>query len=666
MREFTNSICMLFVGLLLAVATTGCDKTKSPVDAAVLPPSLAALEKIAAKGEIEAQYRLALAYLGWKDAPKKEGLQTPWEKDPIRRDDLDKFPVDEVKAALWLEKAAAQGHVGAQRELGRLYLPTNPFDQFDPDVYLAQSGGTATKGSQIPQPPPGYVIDAKPKAVRVRKDARTAIAWFTKAAANGDAESQFQLGLAYSSGTGVDKNSQESLTWYGKAAEQGHGGAQSNLALAYLNGQGAAKDPARAIALLEKAAAQGYIGSAMTLASIYEAGEHVPKDPTRAFEWLLKAAEAGWDDAQLQVGGRYYFGAGVKKDLQKAADWWRKAVAQGNAFAEYNLGVLLREGDGVPKDSSRAFELFSKSAVKGNASAQAEIGRMHFYGQGTPKDSVLGYAWTNLAAAAGNAHAIENRPAMERQMGENDIAEAQRLSSSWKLGESLARAGKMPVVARQGASSDATVKVGSGTAFVVSGDGYAITNQHVVNGCKVVRLQGTDVALSLVTADAVNDLALLKLPEPESRSAPLSPDPAKTRQGEDIVVFGFPLNSVLSSGGNLTPGVVSAVTGLGNNTNQIQITAPVQPGSSGSPVLNKKGEVVAVVSQKISDVALAKATGAVGQNVSFAVNGQTLRSFLDANQIKYKSGAGLFAGEKSTADLADAARQWTRVVECWK
>ena len=124
--------------------------------------------------------------------------------------------------------------------------------------------------------------------------------------------------------------------------------------------------------------------------------------------------------------------------------------------------------------------------------------------------------------------------------------------------------------------------------------------------------------------------------------------------------------SVLSSGGNLTPGVVSAITGLGNNSNQIQITAPIQPGSSGSPVMDKKGHVVGVVNMKLSDSAMAKATGSLPQNVNFAVSGQTLKAFLDANRVPYKTGRSFFALEKSLADLGDEARKWTTVVECWK
>lgn len=161
-------------------------------------------------------------------------------------------------------------------------------------------------------------------------------------------------------------------------------------------------------------------------------------------------------------------------------------------------------------------------------------------------------------------------------------------------------------------------------------------------------------------------MALLQLPGATSAIAVITSEPTRLRQGEDVIVYGFPLNSILSSGGNLTPGVVSALTGLGNNTNQIQITAPIQPGSSGSPVLNKKGEVVGVVSMKLDDGQMAKATGQIGQNVNFAVSGQTLKTFLDTHRVTYNNGRGFFSREKSTADLADEARRWTLVIECWK
>ena len=81
--------------------------------------------------------------------------------------------------------------------------------------------------------------------------------------------------------------------------------------------------------------------------------------------------------------------------------------------------------------------------------------------------------------------------------------------------------------------------------------------------------------------------------------------------------------------------------------------------------MNKKGEVVGVVSMKLSDAKMAKATGQVGQNVNFAVGGQTLKSFLDAHKVDYATGEFMFLN-KSTADLADEARKWTTVVECWK
>jgi len=680
---------------------------------------MAALHKSAQAGDAEAQYALGNAYLGWEAFDQVKGIESGKKahgspKIEFTRQtssglvDTDAIqPIDELKAAQWLESAALQGHVGAQRKLGQLYLP-NPFDKFDPDTFLAQTAGAAVNGPQSSPLPPNIVPDRVP-VQKVKKDAKRAIAWFTKAANGGDAESQLQLGIAYGSGNGVTANRDESMAWYRKAAEQGNRYAQFNLAEQLLdtsvrklaeerkvdfdaarasgyslevilasianrktnsNSQIPPFDPSQdkeaqeALRWLEKAGAQGLLPASAVLGMMYYNGIGATADLSQFHAWTQKAAEGGWHLAQARLAWAYTSGTGVGRNHQQAAAWWRKAADQGNSEAQRNLGFLYRDGEGVPKDSTKAFDLFLKAATSGDATAQAAVGGLLFFGQGTTKDVVLGYAWTNLAAAAGVEWALQNRLPMEESMESDAVKEAQRISSSWTVGTPLERVGSATDV--QPTASGTLSKTGSGTIFIVSQEGHAVTNHHVVKDCKELRLQGDDSASKLITADAVNDLALLTVAVSSARAATLSAASTSLRQGDEIVVFGFPLNAVLSSGGNLTPGVVSALTGLGNNTNQIQITAAIQPGSSGSPVMNRKGEVVAVVSQKLSDGAMAKATGAIGQNVNFAVNGQTLRSFLDANQVRYRKGAGLFSGEKSIADLADAARQWTRVVECWK
>lgn len=395
------------------------------------------------------------------------------------------------------------------------------------------------------------------------------------------------------------------------------------------------EDLQRSISLYQKAAELGNASAARKLGDIYEKveGDNSLTAET-VHKWNEKAAELGDTSAQFKVGSSYLYGLGATpKDVEKAADW------------------------------------LTKSAKRGWGEAQGLLGLMYAKGVGVPEDSVLAYAWLNLAVAnltgsyySKARHEAESlRNGLEKGMTPEQMAEAQRLASNWNYGQPLVSGG----VAGGTSKSGTLIKKMTGTVFVVSKSGYAITNQHVVQGCKELRIEGREGVAKQVTEDTVNDLALIQISGDVKVTAMIAVDSARLRQGEDIVVFGFPLNAVLSSGGNLTPGVVSALTGLGNNTNQIQITAPIQPGSSGSPVLNKKGEVVGVVSMKLSDSKMAKATGSVGQNVNFAVGGQTLKSFLDAHKVEYRSG-GLLSFEKSTDDLADEARKWTSVIECWK
>ena len=498
---------------------------------------------------------------------------------------------------------------------------------------------------------------------------------FQKKAIAGNAEAQFVIGMMYERGEGIPKvknefgdtitsSPKDAVDWYQKAAMQGHAAAQYNLGWMYYKGEGVPKDAAKAVHWYQQAAAQGLAAAQSILGLMYDIGEGVPKDAAKAVEWFQKAAAQGDAEAQHNLGVTYYKGKGVPKDATKAVEWFQKAAAQGHAQAQHNLGVMYYKGEGVPKDAAKAVEWYQQAAAQGHAQAQNKLGWMYGLGMGISKNNVRAYAWANLAAAQGDKDAKKIRDWLEKKLTATERTEGQRLASNWKKGDAL--------IASSSSSSgtatpnDKPSKQSTGTAFAVSREGHALTNHHVINGCTEVKIAGRDGTAKVITSDSVNDLALLQLPGKTKDIASLNPDLGKLRQGEDIIVFGYPLEWALSSGGNLTPGTISALTGLGNNTNQIQMTAPIQPGSSGSPVMDKKGNVVGMVSMKLSDSKMAKATGSVGQNVNFAVNGQTVKAFLVANKVPYKIGGGFFSREKSNADIAEEARKWTVLVECWK
>jgi len=493
-------------------------------------------------------------------------------------------------------------------------------------------------------------------------------AYAKKKAEAGNAEAQGSLGVMYANGEWVPKDAVKAVEWWQKAAAQGNADAQYKLARMYGKGEGVPKDVAKALEWIQKAAAQGLAEAQYGLGDAYRSGIKglVLKDAAKAVEWFQKAAAQGNVDTQKELAQMYDKGEGVPKNAVKAAEWYKKPAAQGDAYAQYDLGRMYHIGKGVPKDATKAFEWTQKAAMQGHTSAQSSLSDMYNRGDGVPKDNVLAYAWQNLNLSQMAFGGVNiSYFAFVQSMSAAEIAEAQRLSSAWKKGQILVREGRS-VSASTPSTQGTLSKQATGTAFTVSSEGHALTNHHVVGGCAELKIAGREGISKVITSDSVNDLALLQLPGKTKDIANLNPEPGKLRQGEDIIVFGFPLNSVLSSGGNLTPGTLSALTGLGNNTNQIQITAPIQPGSSGSPVMDKKGNVVGMVSMKLSDSKMAKETGSVGQNVNFAVNGQTVRAFLDANKVPYKTGGGFFSREKSSADIAEQASKWTVLVECWK
>jgi hypothetical protein len=136
-------------------------------------------------------------------------------------------------------------------------------------------------------------------------------------------------------------------------------------------------------------------------------------------------------------------------------------------------------------------------------------------------------------------------------------------------------------------------------------------------------------------SDAKNDVAILKS-EPGTSFLSFRDD-QRLRLGESIIAAGYPLADVMASSLNVTTGSVSALAGLGDDTRMIQFSAPVQPGSSGGPLVDQSGHVVGIVTSKLSPLWLASNMGDIPQNVNFAIKASVVRDFLDSKAVNYST-----------------------------
>ena len=155
------------------------------------------------------------------------------------------------------------------------------------------------------------------------------------------------------------------------AAAAGNPEAQFRLGVMYGNGDGVALDHQQARTWFEKAAAQGHQSALITLAWMYANGTGVEVDEDRARDLYLKAAELGSAKAQYVVGTMYRFAQyGAKRDIPTAVQWYLKAADQGMATAQFALGKMLMEGKGVMQDDAAALQWLSLAHVNGSKRAE--------------------------------------------------------------------------------------------------------------------------------------------------------------------------------------------------------------------------------------------------------------------------------------------------------
>ncbi len=392
---------------------------------------------------------------------------------------------------------------------------------------------------------------------------------------------------------------------------------------------------------------------------------YVHKDYRTAFAGYKKLAEQGNARAQYLLGMMYDKGQGVPKDDQQAVVWYRKAAEQGHAFAQLFLGLKYEDGRGVPKDEKQAVAWYRKAAEQGNVSAQNNLAGMYYKGKGVPKDNQMTYFWSLLASALGDQFAVKNRDIVVRDLSPAQRAATQASARNWQPktaaqsssvpGGSTADSGALTPTPSRPAPATAQADF-SGSGFRVA-RGAIVTNHHVIDGCSRLRVNGT--AAQVRGSDARSDLALLgvTLPGPS-----VSLRAQRAAVGDPVAVAGYPLRGLLS-GFNMTTGILSSLSGLGGDTHYLQITAPVQPGNSGGPMLDSAGNLMGVVMSTLDAIKLAKITGNIPQNVTFAIHVNVLRAFLDFNSVDYETANS----DKPLAPtaIAEKARGFTVLVECW-
>ena len=166
----------------------------------------------------------------------------------------------------------------------------------------------------------------------------------------------------------------------------------------------------------------------------------------------------------------------------------------------------------------------------------------------------------------------------------------------------------------------------SGTAFFINKSGYLLTNNHVVEGCKLLKISymNNDYNTKLIATDKTLDLALLKVKLKPKSFISFSKKEPKKRQL--VIIAGYPLGQYLSDDLKINEGKISSLKGFENNSNEITVDLAINPGNSGGPIVDENGQLVAV--------AVAGMSKDVTEGISFGIKSSAVKNFLKTNKIK--------------------------------
>jgi S1-C subfamily serine protease len=363
----------------------------------------------------------------------------------------------------------------------------------------------------------------------------------------------------------------------------------------------------------------------------------------------------------------YIQGGMQAKDNQSSARQSQTSPRGSNASPRWNIESLTNHWgrNGIDAIEGVYEEISSNGSSKVNlAVLKTTVGYSLIYLSGAP--SRYSHMWTagdikaELSLTATQGLFRPKWYTFDKRILDNGLISFKQgyFSVSWiGTGEEEMYLKTYPTAAIGGNSSDASPRTkSSGTGFAISSNGFIVTNHHVIEGASQLRIRGVNgdfrntFTARIVAQDPRNDLAILRIDDNRFTNLGVVPFTLNTNQagvGESIFVLGYPLRASMGDEIKLTNGIVSSRTGYQGDITSYQISAAVQPGNSGGPLFDSRGNLIGIVN--------AKHSGA--ENASYAIKTSYLKTLIETlpEPIRLQTVNSL-AGKSLTQQVTEVKR----------
>jgi TPR repeat protein len=412
-----------------------------------VPKAISLFESAGSKGEAAAWNELGILYARGQEVPKDAAKAVSYYRQAAAQGDaygarnlgysycfgINGLPIDFGQAFRFLRDAAELEDSDAQFTLARFYFDGKGTRKNDAlarfwawQAYHHHNlDGMAELG----------LILLKTATEVARRDAGVLL--LTRAAAQGQAFAQLEVGLALLDGINVPRDPETALTWLRSAQRIGSERATAALGRMYIEGLGVERDVERGLGMLAEMEKQAVADAFYYHGKVLRSGQGVPTDKPEAARLLRIAADRGQLDGAQALAVMLHTGEGVPIDLAGAAHYYQIAVNANVPAAMNNLADLYEHGAGVPRDLPHAVELYRQAAARGHAAAMHNLAELYDTGTLPHADAYVPLTYYLLAGQVGSPNTADAIKRIEAAAGAPIVARAQAFASQWKPGAPL-------------------------------------------------------------------------------------------------------------------------------------------------------------------------------------------------------------------------------------